>query len=209
VKVVVFGATGGTGRQVVEQALEAGYLVTAFVRDPGKLEVEHPNFSVYQGDVMEAEKVEQATEDQEAVISTLGPTRPPVPAMMETAAENIVNAMQKHGLRRLISTTGGGVRAPQDQPKLFDHLMKGLLSLMAGAVLRDSEANVEIIRNSNLDWAIVRFPRLVDGTHTGTYRVGYVGKNSGSQLSRADGADFIIKELKSREYLHQMPMVSY
>jgi putative NADH-flavin reductase len=208
-KIVVFGASGGTGRNIVEQALEAGHMVTAFVRTPEKLGVEHNNLTVFQGDVMDAEKVEQAITGQKAVINTLGPTRPPVPGMLETAAKNIVAAMEKHGVKRIISTTGGGVRAPQDQPKLFDHIMKGLLTMMAGSVLRDSEANVNIIRASHLDWTIVRYPRLIDGERTGKYRVGYIGKNSGSQISRADGADFILKELERCEYLHKMPMVSY
>jgi len=208
-KVIVFGASGGTGHHLVEQALESSLEVTAFVRKPEKLGIKHTNLNVFQGDVMNAEQVEQATAGQEAVLSTLGPTRPPVPGMMEIAAINIVAAMEKHGIKRLISTTGGGVRAPQDQPKLFDHIMKGLLTLMAGSVLKDSEANVNIIRASNLDWTIVRFPRLIDGERTGNYRVGYIGKDSGSQISRADGADFILKELKRCEYLHKLPMVSY
>lgn len=208
-KVVVFGASGGTGRHIVDQALEAGYEVTAFVRSPEKLGIEHGNLTVFQGDVMDAESVERAIADQDAVLSALGPTRPPVSDMMVNAATNIVAAMDKHGVRRIVSTTGGGVRDPQDQPKFFDHIMKGLLTLMAGSVLRDSEANVNVIRASDLDWTIVRFPRLEDGEHTGVYRVGYVGKDSGSKLSRADGADFVLKELVNGEYIHKMPMVSY
>ncbi|HAE59548.1 MAG TPA: NmrA family transcriptional regulator [Anaerolineae bacterium] len=153
--------------------------------------------------------MENAVAGQEAVISALGPTRPPIPGMMETAARNIVAAMQKADIRRLISTTGAGVRDPQDQPKLIDHLMKGLLTLLAGEVLRDSAANVEILRASDLDWTIVRYPRLLDAPHTGKYRVGYIGKDSGSQLSRADGADFVLKELVQGKYIHQMPVVSY
>jgi putative NADH-flavin reductase len=207
--IIVFGASGGTGRHIVEQALEAGHKVTAFVRSPEKLDVEHTNLIVFQGDVMDTEKVEQAIAGQEAVLSALGPTRPPVPGMMETAAANIVAAMKKHGIKRIISTTGGGVRDPQDQPKLFDLLMKGLLTLLAGAVLRDSEANVNIIRGSDLDWTIVRYPRLLDGAHIGKYRVGYVGNDSGSQLSRADGADFVLMELEKGEYIHKMPIISY
>ncbi len=208
-RIIVFGASGGIGNHVVQQALEDGHQVTAFVRNPDKLSIEHPNLSIFQGDVIEAEKVEQATAKQEAVISTLGPTRPPVPGMMETAAKNIVNGMQKHGLKRLISTTGAGVRDPKDQPKLFDKFMKALLTFMARDVLRDSEANVSVIRASNLDWTIVRFPRLTDRRHSGKYRVGYIGKDSGSQISRADGADFILRELEKGEYIHQAPIVSY
>lgn len=208
-KVVVFGASGGTGRHIVDQALEAGYEVTAFVRSPEKLGIERGNLTVFQGDVMDAESVERAIADQDAVLSALGPTRPPVPDMMVNAATNIVAAMDKHGVRRIVSMTGGGVRDPQDQPKLFDQIMKGLLTLMAGSLLRDSKANVNVIRASDLDWTIVRFPRLEDGEHTGVYRVGYVGKDSGSKLSRADGADFVLKELANGEYIHKMPMVSY
>jgi len=208
-RIIVFGASGGIGKHVVQQALEGGHQVTAFVRNPDKLSIEHPNLSIFQGDVMEAEKVEQATAKQEAVISTLGPTRPPVPGMMETAAKNIVNGMQKHGLKRLISTTGAGVRDPKDQPKLFDKFMKALLTLMARDVLLDSEANVSAIRASDLDWTIVRFPRLTDSRHSGKYRAGYIGKDSGSQISRADGADFILRELETGEYIHQAPIVSY
>jgi len=208
-KIVVFGASGEMGKLVVRQALEVGHRVTAFVRRSSKLEIGHPELTIFEGDVADAEKVEQAIAGQEAVISVLGPTRPPVPGMMETAAQNVVSGMQRHGLERLISTTGAGVHGPQDQPKLFDKFMKALLTLMAGDVLRDSESYANIIRNSGLDWTIVRFPRLTDGPHTGTYRVGYLGKDSGSQLSRADGADFILRELEENKYLQKMPVISY
>jgi hypothetical protein len=86
--------------------------------------------------------------------------------------------------------------------------MKGLLTLLAGDVLRDSAANVDFIRASDLDWTIVRFPRLTDGLHSGKYHVGYLGKDSGSQLPRADGADFVLRELAEGKYIHQMPVVS-
>lgn len=207
-KIVVFGASGGTGIEIVKQALAAGHEVTAFVRNPAKVAINHPNLCIVQGDVLDALAVEKAVEGQEAVISALGPTRPPVPGMMESAAKNIMAAMQKYGVRRLISTTGAGVRDPQDQPKLMDFVMKRLLTLLAASVLRDSAANVAVFRASNLDWTIVRYPRLTNGPHTGKYRVGYIGKDSGSQLSRADGADFVLRELAEGKYIHQMPMVS-
>lgn len=208
-KIVVFGASGGTGREIVKQALAAGHAVTAFVRNPAKMDVQHPNLTLMPGDVLDAAAVQKAVAGQAAVISVLGPTRPPVPGMMETAAQHIVAAMQAQGVRRLISTTGAGVHDPQDQPGLFDHFMKGLLTVMAGDVLRDSAANVAVLRASDLDWTVVRFPRLTDGPHRGKYRVGYLGKNAGGQISRADGADFVLKELVAGQYIRQMPVVSY
>lgn len=208
-KIIVFGASGGTGIEAVKQALEAGHEVTAFVRNPAKVSLQHPKLKLATGNVTDSVVVEKAIAGQEVVISTLGPSHPPVPGMMETAAKNIIAAMQKAGIRRLVSTTGAGVRDPQDQPKLMDHLMKGLLTLLAGEALRDSAANVDIIRASDLDWTIVRYPRLTDGLFTGQYRVGYIGKDSGTQLSRADGADFVLKELVEKKYVHKMPVVSY
>ena len=158
---------------------------------------------------MDGGQVENAITGQDAVISALGPTRPAVPGMRATAARNITQAMQLHDVRRLVSTTGAGVRDPQDQPRFMDNLINGLLTLVSKDVLEDSEANVKVIRATNLDWTIVRFPMLKDGPRTGVYRVGFVGKNSGSQISRADGADFVIKELTQLDFVCQAPIVSY
>jgi putative NADH-flavin reductase len=208
-KIAVFGASGGVGLKVVGQALEAGYIVTAFVRTPSKFTMQHPNLSICQGDSMDAVAVEEAISGQDAVISALGPTRPPVPGMMETSAKNIVAGMKKHGVRRLVSTTGAGVRQPEDQPKMIDHVIGSLLNLLAKNVVLDSAANVKVIQNSDLDWTVVRYPRLNDGARMGKYRVGYVTKESGTQLSRADGADFVLKELTEKKWLRKLPLVSY
>lgn len=208
-KMVVFGASRGVGLQVVKQALEAGHAVTAFVRSPEKFEVKHANLTVIKGDAMDAVAVESAIAGQEAVISSLGPTRPPVPRMMETAAKNIVAAMKKHGVLRLISTTGAGVRQPQDEPKFIDRFIGFLLNLLAKEALLDSAENVKVIQASDLEWTVVRFPRLTDGQHTGKYQTGFVGKTSGTKLSRADGADFILKELTEKKWLKTSPLASY
>lgn len=208
-KIIIFGASGGAGLKIVEQALSARHVVTAFVRTPSKLGIQNQNLIVFQGDVMDAGAVRKAITGQDAVISALGPVRPPVPGMMETAAKNIVVGMQAHGIRRLISTTGAGVRDPQDEPKFIDNFMGILLRLLAKDVLLDSAANVKVIQASDLDWTIVRYPRLLDSALTGKYRVGYVGRDSGSQLSRADGADFVLKELTTSQWVRKAPIVSY
>lgn len=208
-KVVVFGASRGTGLEVVKQALDAGHVVTAFVRSPEKFTLSHENLTMFKGDAMDADAVEKAIAGQDAVISALGPTRPPVPHMMETAARNIVAGMKKRGVHRVVSTTGAGVRQPEDEPKFIDHFIGFLLNLLAKDVVLDSAANVKAIQESDLDWTIVRFPRLMDGERVGKYRVGYVGKDSGTQISRTDGADFVLKELMERQWLRKVPVVSY
>jgi putative NADH-flavin reductase len=208
-KIVVFGASRGTGFEIVKQALEAGHIVTAFVRSPSIFPFQHENLKLCQGDAMDALAVENAVAGQDAVISALGPARPPVPGMMETAAKNIVAAMRKHGVRRLISTTGAGVRQPEDKPKLLDHLIGALLNLLAKSAVVDSAANVKVIQTSDLDWTVVRYPRLVDGEHTGKYRFGYVNKDSSTQLSRADAAASVLEELTQKNWVRKLPLVSY
>jgi putative NADH-flavin reductase len=129
-KIVVFGASRGVGLEVVKQALKAGHAVTAFVRSPEKFTVKDANLTVFKGDSMDAEAVEQAIAGQDAVISALGPTRPPVPHMMETSAKNIVAGMKKHGTRRSgIHNGAQGSDNPKIKPKFIDHFIGFLLNL--------------------------------------------------------------------------------
>ena len=206
---IVFGASGRLGLKIVEQALTGGHRVRAFVRTPSKITMQHPYLTLFQGDSMDAGAVSRALAEQDAVISALGPERPPIPEMMEKSARNIVTAMKEHGIYRLVSTTGAGVWQQNDQPKAIDYLIAILLNIFAKEVLRDSAANVEVIKASSLDWTIVRFPRLTDGPRTGKYRVGYINRESSSQFARADGADFILKELAEKKWVRRAPLVSY
>jgi putative NADH-flavin reductase len=208
-KIVLFGASRGVGLKVLEQALKAGHSVTAFVRSPDKFTLQHANLTMFQGDVLDAAAVDKVIAGQDAVISTLGPTRPAIAGMMEIAARNIVNAMKKNGVRRLVSTSGAGIRQVEDQPKFIDRFISFLLNLLAKQVVLDSIANVKVIQVSDLDWTIVRFPRLIDGSYTGNYRVGYVDKDSSSQISRDDAADFVLKELIEKKWLKKLPLASY
>lgn len=207
-KLTIFGASGKTGILLVQQALAAGYDVVAFVRDPNKLPVQHEHLTIIQGDAADAAAVERAIIGADAVLSALGPTPNSAKGIQTTATRNIVAAMKKHGVRRLVSLTGAGVDAPQDQPKLINHIIKFALKTLAGDVLRDGQGHAQVIQVSNLDWVIVRGPRLQDGPHTGKYRVGWVGVNTGTTLNRADLADFMLTQITDTTYLRKLPAIS-
>src|SRR5579885_3657532 len=208
-RIVIFGASGRTGRALVEQALAAGHTVTAFVRTPASFPLQHEQLRVVQGDVTNSVQVAGAIAGQDAVVCALGHRRDSHKDLQAVATRNIVAGMKAAGVRRLVSMTGAGVHAPQDQPKVIDRAIRMLLVLMSGDVLRDAETSAQIIEESGLDWVIARGPRIVDGPHTGVYRVGFVGKDSGIRISCADIADFMLKELTDDTYLHQLPLVSY
>ncbi len=208
-RILVFGASGRVGRPLVEQALEAGHEVTAFVRDPARLPVEHGRLRVVKGDVTDAAAVEGAVAGQDAVFSVLGHAKGAPKDVQTRGIRNIVATMKRHGVRRLVSLTGAGVRDPEDSPKLFDKVIVAVLKLVQRDVLEDGVRHAEVIKGSGLEWVIVRGPMLTEGEKTGEYRVGYVGKDSGSKISRADLADFMLGQLADDMHLGRMPMVSY
>ena len=204
----IFGASGRTGRPLVEQALAAGHTVQALVRDPAKLPISNERLTVIQGDALDPQAVERTVDGADTVLSALGQTKGSPKNTQTVATQNILAAMKQHGLRRLVSLTGAGVQAPQDKPKLIDRFIKLALQTLAVDVLRDAEGHAELIRSSDLEWVIVRGPMLNDGPHTGKYRVGWVGVNTSPRIARADLADFMLKQTTDRTYLRQAPMVS-
>jgi putative NADH-flavin reductase len=208
-KLVIFGATGTVGRQVVAQALEQGHTVTAFARNLAKLDIQHPQLGFAQGDVMDASAVEQVIRGQDAVVCVLGAGKQLKSTIRSEGTRQIIQAMEKVGMRRLIclSTLGTG-----DSWGNLDFYWK---YVMFGFILRqvfaDHERQEALVRNSNLDWTIVRPGALTDGPLTGQYRHSFPSsdRNIALQVSRADVADFILKQLSDQSSLHQTPSLSY
>lgn len=208
-KIAVFGATGRTGIPLVKQALDAGHIVVALVRNPAKMPLQHSNLHLIQGDVSDAASVDRTIQpDVDAVISVLAPAKGAAPDMLPRAVDHILAAMDRHGLRRLIWMSGAGVPMPQDQPGLFDHVIRFLLKTLSPDVLKQSEIAVRKVEASQMDWTVVRAPMLLDGEETGKLRVGWVGVGTGPRLVRADAARFMIEELDSASYHGQAPVLS-
>jgi putative NADH-flavin reductase len=207
-KLAIFGATGRTGRPLVQQALEAGHQVVALVRTPDKMTMTHERLQLIQGDALTATDVARVVQGADAVISVLGQSKHSPPDLQTVSMGHIVAAMQTYQVRRLVSLTGAGVDTPQDRPRFSNHLIKLALKMLSGQVLKDAQQHARIIAESDLDWVIVRGPMLTEGPHTGSYRVGWVGVNTSARIARADVADFLLKQVTDTTYLHQMPMVS-
>ncbi|MBA2393382.1 MAG: SDR family oxidoreductase [Ktedonobacteraceae bacterium] len=207
-KLAVFGATGRTGKPLVEQALQAGCEVVILVRTPSKRAVQSPRLTVVQGDVMNQVDVDKVVQGSDAVISVIGQTKQSPRNLQTVAINHIIESMNKYGVKRLVSLTGAGVDDPHDRPNSVNHLIKIALKVLSGHVLKDAENHAEAIYKSNLDWVIVRGPMLNEGPYTGKYRVGWVGVNTGSRISRADLAEFLLKQTTDTTYLRQAPMVS-
>ncbi len=195
-KIIVFGATGGVGRSVVEQALEHGYEVTAFVRTPDKLKVTGDKLTVVQGDAFHVEQVAAAIAGHDAVVSCLGSNQGmKKSADLQTMAKNIVAGMQQHGIQRIIYTASAGIN--DELPGIGGKLMMGVLK----QVLIDHRAAVDAIQEAGLTYTIVRPMGLTNDSFSGQYRESEQGVPGKSKtIPRADVAHFILKALGDATY---------
>lgn len=193
-KITVFGATGGTGEHLVRQACESGYHVTAVVRDPARLRYRHPNLSVVRADVMDPEAISEAVTGADAVLNAIGTRKVRVPTSAQSdSTESIIKAMSGHGARRLLVVSSSGMVSEGDGP--FTRIVvKPILKRVLRHVFADARRMEELVRGSDLDWTIVRAPRLTDGPRTGGYRMA-VERNvrGGFWVSRADVADCLLR----------------
>jgi putative NADH-flavin reductase len=204
----LFGATGKTGQHLLAQALAAGYTITALVRNPAKLGIIHERLRVVQGDAQNRASVNEAITGADAVLSVMGPTSNEPVLAVSKGTDNIVTAMKQHNIKRLIISSGVGVRDPNDMPGIFDRLIGLLIKTVSGNVYNDMLQTVSAVRTSDLNWTVVRVPMLTDTLETGKIRVGYVGKGTGLRISRADLADFMLKQVQDPAYIGKAPAIS-
>lgn len=209
-KLVVFGATGRTGRHFLDQALGLGHTVTAFVRNPAAL-MPASRLIIQSGNVLNPAQVHEAVQDQDVVISALGgrragPSPEASPGSTRTVGTaHILAAMEHVGVRRFICESAYGVGEDKGR------------TLYARAAWRlntpgfeDTERQEQAIKASRVDWIIVRPTRLTDEPKRGVYRVG-VGLHVSvlARIGRADVADFMLKQVADDTYLRQTPIIMY
>lgn len=186
----VFGATGGTGRHLVTQALADGHHVTAAVRDPAKLTLEHENLSVVRADALDAESVRGAITGADAVLSGIGPAGRRDPLKPASAsARATVQAMGAAGVRRLLMISAGPLnRTGEGQPWSARHIWDPILWRVFKEWYGDLEVMEGVLRESGLDWTAVRPPQLKDKPGLGRYRHTVGTGPVGNTVPRADVA---------------------
>lgn len=206
-RLLIFGSTGSVGRLLVEQALNHNHQVTAFVRDPAKLWIRHKNLKIVQGDVLDYPIVETAMKDQDVVLCALGAGSKG--KLRAEGTRNIIRAMENSGIKRFICQTSLGVGDSQGNLNFFwKYIMFGMLLKKA---YNDHEIQESHIIQSQLDWIIVRPAAFTNGMRTGKYKHGFSAndKSITLKISRADVADFMLKQLTDNTYLRKTPGLSY
>jgi putative NADH-flavin reductase len=209
-RILIVGATGGTGRQLLAQALERGYAVTALVRDPSKLGVEHDRLRIVRGDVLDYGPVETAMRDQDAVLSALGHKRYLGPtSILSEGTGNILRAMEAHGVHRFVCETSLGIGDSAGRMGLYYTLF--VIPVVLPFYFWDKTRQERRIAASKVEWVIVRPGVLTNGEKRGAYRHGpEVGSYLGTvRISRADVADFMLDQLTEDSYVGAAPGVCW
>lgn len=208
--VLIIGATGGTGRELVKQAVERGHTVTALVRKPEKLQKGQTGASaahkIMQGNVLDYESVSRAVEGQNAVLCALGHKRWLGPAkILSEGTKNIIKAMESHHVSRLICETSLGVGDSYGRLGLYYTLF--VIPIILPFYFWDKGRQEKIIRESSLQWTIVRPGPLNNRKGRNKYKHGEkVGNYIWTiGISRADVADFMLNQLKDETYLRKAP----
>ena len=209
-KILLIGATGGTGKQILAQALEKGYYVTALVRNSKKQKLTHSNLNVIEGDVLKPESLTTVMHGQDVVISSLGHKHFfGASSILSKGTENVMAAMNKAGIKRFICITALGINDSRFKLGLYYTLFTKLLILPF--YFHDKAKQEKLISQSNLDWTIVRPGQLFNGKKRENY---LHGEGLGSyiltkMISRADVAHFILKELEENRYVKKKPALVY
>lgn len=211
-KITIFGATGSTGKNVVEQALAQGNEVNAFVRNPKKMDIKNDKLTVTQGDVTNAQEVEKAVAAVDGVLVTLGAS-PDMQAdiVMEEGTRNIIDAMKKHGVKRIIVQSSYPMSGSREGVAFLKEMGMGDEQIaMVQPVLDDKTKQEDAIRDSGLEYTIVRPLMLNDELKTGKYRVGEtLDIKVGDVISRADVADFMLKDLTENKFVGKTVTLTY
>ncbi len=204
-KLVVFGASGGTGRAAAGQAAARGDEVTAFVRRGDRLHLRQPRVRVVEGDAFDAAVVSGAVRGQDAVLSLLGARPWRHTEVCSQGMRHIVSAMVEHGVRRLVAVSWAGVGNSRQELGWF---AKHVAVPVMRRAFEDVERMEDIVRASDLDWVIVRPALLTSGSPRGTWRTALDGSIPGSFIPRADVAAFCLVQLTSDQYIRQTPTIA-
>lgn len=208
-RIAVFGGTGATGRLLISQALDRGLSVTAYARHPEKLAIDDDRLTVVTGELSDAAAIDRAVKGSDAVISLLGPRRPVKGTPIALGTRAILAAMETSGVRRIVAVATASAPDPRDKPGLRTRFFVGISKLFLRPAYDDDVATAEAIRESDRNWTIVRPPFLTNGRLTGQVSVGYLGDGvTGTYLSRANAADFMLKQLRGDTHVRKAPIVT-
>ena len=203
-KIAVIAANGRTGQAFVEQALIAGHTVTAGIHGKNYFK-EHDNLKILECDATNEEQLKNIIINQDAIASFIGHVKGSKPNVQTESMQKIINVMQAHGVKRLISLTGTGVRFFGDKISLIDRILNLFINTIDPARILDGKNHAEVIKNSNLDWTIIRVLKL-QNTKAKQFELSENGPTKW-YVSRTDVAKAVLQVLEHNTFVNKAPII--
>jgi len=204
--ILLFGATGLTGKEVMIQALEKNYNVIAVVREPKNIIINHTNLNIVKGDILNIEIFEKFVKDVDVIISTVGTGTSLKKAYKPTTLysdgfANIIELMNKYNKKRFIALLSVGTVPDPNEALIHKTVIHPMLK---GTYEDMRRAESLLAKNKNILWTGIRPLRLNNKPKTGTYRIAkIILPKNGVNISRADVADLILKQINSDKFIHE------
>ncbi len=209
-KITVFGASGATGQHVVTQALKRGFVITAFVRDPEKLKLQHVNLRVVRGDVLNMNEVNEAVAGTDAIIVTLGSKPDTKVTVLSEGTGNIIKTMREHGVTRLVVLSSYPMSGTLESMEFLKKIMPEEKIAQVRPMIDDKIGQEKVVRESGMMWTIVRPAFLTDDPKTGEYRAEEkLEITPVNKISRADVADFLLTSLSNPSWYQKIVTLAY
>lgn len=204
--VAVLGANGNTGRELVTALLDAGYAVRAGVHRNDDAVPQHEHVTVVRADARDPDAVTHLVHGSTAVFSAIGHNRASGTDVQTVAMKNLVNTAAVHGVKRVVSLTGTGVRATGDTPELLDTALNTMLGVIAPQRVQDGIDHTRVLKTSNLAWTVIRVLLLTTGA---SQPFGLTPHGPALRFtSRKTVAQAFIRVLETNRYIAQMPIIS-
>jgi len=205
-KIVIFGASGQVGTLLVAEMLKRGHDVSAFIHGPNSF-VENKKLKVIRGDVHSQSDIEMAVVGNDAVLSALGSWGTETKDILSSAMNHIVPIMKSHGIKRIVSLTGADARDLGDRLNILQKLTSKFFNIIAGKIITDGEEHIRILRDSNLNWTVLRSPVMTNrGTH-GSYRLDMSAAMPWNTISRKDVVTAMADLVEGQQFLQQSPVI--
>lgn len=209
-KIVILGSTGFLGQVILKKALDEGYQISTLVRTPDKLGEFKDRVEFVQGSLSDIDKLEETVRGTEVVLSSVGPPQrnPEKPEFYEKAMVDLVGALEKQHIKRLVVTGGAAHLGGENENwTLGRRLLRLFLLLVAKPILIAKQREWDVLKTSDLDWTLVRPPQIVEGEPTGNVLADE--KNlARTQVDVEDLANFMMEQITSTEWIKKAPLVA-
>jgi putative NADH-flavin reductase len=206
---VIFGASGAIGKLLIKQALDKGFDVSAYMRNPSKFDMKHQKLKVIQGELHDYNKIKETISGATAVISTLGP---PLKRKYDNFSvleghKNIIKCMELENIKRFITIATPSVKSIEDQSSMITRMPAIMAKLFFPSAYKEIVQIGEVVKESQLDWTIVRFIAPNNKPQSGNIKVSFGAVKIGWGISRADIANFLFVQINDKRYIRSMPII--